>query len=72
MLLDVGLFAGFVQGTRMCGWFVGFSLFFLLSFIPFVVFCSSFAFPSFFCLLDPFVRHQFGECESGIALLVRP
>ena len=38
MLLDVGLFAGFVQGTRMCGWFVGFLLFFLLSFLSFVVF----------------------------------
>ena len=71
MLLDVGLFAGFVQGTRMCGWFVGFLLFFFLSFLSFVVFCSSFAFPSSFCSLDPFVQHQFSECKSGIALQIR-
>ena len=35
--LDVGLFAGFVQGTRMCGWFVGFLLF---SFFPFFLLLS--------------------------------
>ena len=34
MLLDIGLFAGFVQGTRMCGWLCGFSfVFFFLSFL---------------------------------------
>ena len=37
----------------MCGWLCGFSFVFLLSFISFIVFCSSFTFPSFFCLLDP-------------------
>ena len=31
---DVALFAGFVQGTRMCGWLYGFSFLFLLSFFP--------------------------------------
>ena len=72
MLFDVGLFAGFVQGTRRCGWLCGLSFVFLLSFLSFVVSCSSFTFLSSFCLLDPFVRHQFGECKSGIALLVRP
>ena len=72
MLFDVGLFAGFVQGTRMCGWLCGLSFVFLLSFLSFVVFCSSFTFPSSFCLLDPCVRHQFGGCKSGIALQIRP
>ena len=72
MLFDVGLFAGFVQGTRICGWLCGLSFVFLLPFFPFVIFCSSCTFPSSFCLLDPFVRHQFSEWESGIALLVRP
>ena len=54
----------------VCGF--SFVFFFPFSFLSFVVFCCSFIFPSFFCLLDPFVRHQFSECESGIALLVRP
>ena len=57
MLFDVRLFAGFVQGTRMCGWLCGLSFVFLLSFLSFVVFCSSFTFPSSFGLVDPFVRH---------------
>ena len=38
MLLDVGLFAGFVQGTRMCGWLCGFSFVFPSFFLSFVVF----------------------------------
>ena len=38
MLLDVGLFAGFVQGTHMCGWFCGFSFVFSSFFLSFVVF----------------------------------
>ena len=71
MLFDVGLCTGFVQGTRMCGWLYGLSVVFLFSFLSFIVFCSSFAFPSSFCLLDPFVRHQFSECKSGIALQIR-
>ena len=57
MLFDVGLFAGFVQWTRMCGSLCGLSFVFLPSFLSFVVFRSSFAFPSSFCLLDPFVRY---------------
>ena len=71
MLFDVGLFAGFVPRTHMCGCLCGLSFVFLLSFLSFVVFRSSFAFPSSFCLLDPFVRHQFSECKSGIALQIR-
>ena len=71
MLLDVGLY-WFCSGDAYVWVVCGFSFVFLLSFLSFVVFCSFFTFPSFFCLLDPFVRHQFGECESGIALLVRP
>ena len=54
MLFDVGLFAGFVQGTRMCVWLCGFSFVFLLSFLSFVVFRSSLTFLFFLLFVRPF------------------
>ena len=71
MRFDVGLFAGFVQGMRMCRCLCRLSFVLLFCFFSFIVFCSFFTFPSSICLLDPFIRHQFSEYKSGIALQIR-
>ena len=55
----------------MCRGLYGFSFVFLLSFFPLLsLFFPCLAF--FLLFIRLFVRHQFGEYESAIVLLVRP
>ena len=55
LLLDVGLFAGFVQGMHICGWLCVYTFVFPSIVLSVVVFYSSFTFLSSFYSLDPFV-----------------